>query len=373
MRSICSVRRAVLVFPCVSLFTASALAQPSQPVYQSTFSDCTTGDNSFIGGDGNRYWTVDAGCDTYQIDTYERPTVSEYRIRSGRFASNEYFEYLDIVEASTGVDATYLYVRIVLFGRDNSTSGGDDIEVGMMERYGFRFSTDPDGRNGILIVSDQPEVKNEPNTVYGPLGLSGYRDTNGDVGGADRDGPTGLGVTNTDNPDEEAGLNGFDTVIIDDGELEGGPRVAWVRLDPNDNNVVELALEYAPLGFTEQQMRSLAYFDVEAIKGGPKDPENYLWNDRYAAVEAGSPNPGPGGKSEFGTQGLENIYEVDTVRVVGGGCPADWNNSGAVDSQDFFDFLNAFFEALPSADFNADAVVNSQDFFDFLTAFFEGC
>jgi hypothetical protein len=40
-------------------------------------------------------------------------------------------------------------------------------------------------------------------------------------------------------------------------------------------------------------------------------------------------------------------------------------------SQDFFDFLAAFFEGI--ADFNRDRVTNSQDFFDFLDAFFGGC
>jgi hypothetical protein len=54
-------------------------------------------------------------------------------------------------------------------------------------------------------------------------------------------------------------------------------------------------------------------------------------------------------------------------------CPADFNGDGAANSQDFFDFLNAFFTALPGADFNSDGVVNSQDFFDFLGAFFAGC
>jgi len=54
-------------------------------------------------------------------------------------------------------------------------------------------------------------------------------------------------------------------------------------------------------------------------------------------------------------------------------CEADFNADTFVDSQDFFDFLAAFFELLPASDFNHDAVVNSQDFFDFLAAFFAGC
>jgi uncharacterized membrane protein len=58
-------------------------------------------------------------------------------------------------------------------------------------------------------------------------------------------------------------------------------------------------------------------------------------------------------------------------------CRADFNNDDTLNSQDFFDFLLCFFDALAcpplAADFNADGAVTTQDFFDFLDAFFAGC
>lgn len=57
----------------------------------------------------------------------------------------------------------------------------------------------------------------------------------------------------------------------------------------------------------------------------------------------------------------------------GGPCIADFNGDLAINSQDFFLYINAFFNLDPSANVNHDAYINTQDFFDFLNALFAGC
>jgi membrane-associated phospholipid phosphatase len=54
-------------------------------------------------------------------------------------------------------------------------------------------------------------------------------------------------------------------------------------------------------------------------------------------------------------------------------CRADFNADHTVSSDDFFNFLDAFFADNWRAESNGDGVLNSQDFFDYLTTFFAGC
>ena len=111
---------------------ASADALPT-PVYTTTYADAVTGDNAFNASDGNRYWTVDPGADSYQIGSYERPTVKNYQIIDGKYATDEYFAYLDIHQAKVGFDDQYLYIAIDLFGLDKSTTDWVGTRVGLVE------------------------------------------------------------------------------------------------------------------------------------------------------------------------------------------------------------------------------------------------
>ncbi|MBC7771879.1 MAG: hypothetical protein H7210_05250 [Pyrinomonadaceae bacterium] len=56
------------------------------------------------------------------------------------------------------------------------------------------------------------------------------------------------------------------------------------------------------------------------------------------------------------------------IEVTEHACRCDWNFSGVVNSQDFFEFITAFFNG--NADFNCSGDTSSQDFFDFIVCFF---
>ena len=86
-------------------------------------------------------------------------------------------------------------------------------------------------------------------------------------------------------------------------------------------------------------------------------------------------------KSSFVTSPSATVLKIvaiaagyhHSLAIMAASCRPDFNGSGMLDSQDFIDYLSAFFAEDPSADFNDDGGISSQDFFDFSTAFFTGC
>jgi hypothetical protein len=86
-----------------------------------------------------------------------------------------------------------------------------------------------------------------------------------------------------------------------------------------------------------------------------------------------------------GVRGTATLTGVITSLTVGGQefwldslcarpaeiCPCDWTADGAVNSDDYFAFLDDYFGG--SADFDADGVTNSNDYFAFLDCYFNPC
>jgi hypothetical protein len=70
----------------------------------------------------------------------------------------------------------------------------------------------------------------------------------------------------------------------------------------------------------------------------------------------------PGTPSDMSTGAIEIPGNPPT-------CPCEFNHDGALNSSDFFDYLNAFFALDPAADFDGNGSVTSDDFFGFVNCF----
>ncbi len=84
--------------------------------------------------------------------------------------------------------------------------------------------------------------------------------------------------------------------------------------------------------------------------------------------------------SNFGA--TYSVFDIDSDGFVGASdvaffdnfiCPADFDQSGTLSTQDIFAFLNAWFEGNITADFDASGGLSIQDIYAYLSAWFAGC
>lgn len=292
---------------------------PATAVYTASTGDCTTNGN---GAGGT--WSIGGGCDSYQNEFYERPVTQTLTAKTdGTMGAQEYHETLDIKRGYAGADATFMYVGIEMVGLNHKTQSGSVFE-GLKHRYMFLMSPIVDGQNGFMFEVDQPQIGS-----FSPIKTQGYQDTKdyygnpvGDVGGSGA--ANGLSITKDDNPAAALG-NGFDKKVIGDGIQDKSPypTILFARVNSTNRNLVEFALNYGKLGYNKTQIDRIVagegFLDFRAIKGDPKDPQNFLWNDEYKLEEAGSPYLFENKlyKPDAVEAKLGNIYLADTLRHTG--------------------------------------------------------
>ncbi len=156
------------------------------------------------------------------------------------------------------------------------------------------------------------------------------------------------------------------------------------------NNVVLFDNRIPPMGFTNANFEA-----VQAAPVGYAYPDGQHWDDTDYSIPAGAYRAEV--RVLYQTTTREYIEflrdnaldgsgtiaynlwvafdgdqrcEMDFAQTTFTDCPCDWNVDGNLNDQDFFDFVNAFFDAGTSHDYNADGNSNDQDWFDFVNCFF---
>jgi hypothetical protein len=233
-------------------------------------------------------------------------------------------------------------------------SGASGEVLHRIPRYGTALSgigdLNSDGFGDILIAWSAGNVN-------GVIDHSGFvRVVSGASGGEIR-------VVLSPRP-EPSGEFGFSLAGMDDRNGDGAAEMVvgalWERPDGQ------------PLGSGSAYLLSGATGSMLQERGS-RHPQN---NGMFGACVAAVPDCNGDGRPEF-VVGAPNEHfgngSSNGRAYLFLSCPADMNADGRITSQDFFDFLNAFFAADPRADFTRDGTINSQDFFEYLNAFFEGC
>lgn len=204
--------------------------------------------------------------DQFIFNRFERPFTAEMV---------EYRGYLDIIRSNMRVTPPWIYVDILL---------AENLPEDSQARYGLELDLDEDGRGDVIVLAGQP-VSSE----WVVEGVAVYQDTDGDVGGAQ--------PLLSDPVDES--LTGYEQVIFEEGRGED-PDLAWVRLHPEEENILQMAVKTDLTG-------SAGFLWSVWADEGLNDPAMFDYNDRFTFSMAGSPYP------DHQFHPIKEIYLVDST------------------------------------------------------------
>lgn len=193
------------------------------------------------------------GGDRFTFERFERP-----------FNANTmeiYYPELDIVDTSVSEDDTWIYGTIQVVDRSAVNTSP--------YRFAMQVDIEADGEGDFLVVALNP-----PSTEWTTDGVQVFQDTNSDVGN--------LTAMFTDANATDG--DGFETLVFDQGQ-GNDPDAAWVRVSPQDPNIVELAVKRALFNNTFIYM-------VNMWTGhGSLDPALFDFSDHFTHEQAGAADP----------------------------------------------------------------------------------
>jgi hypothetical protein len=182
--------------------------QPGNPVFtQSISSECNTGYNF-----SSASYRIQPPCDSWDINLLERAVSADF---------SQFYQYLDILSARTGLSNGWIYFGIELFGAGVPADGVDLT-------YFVEIDRDQNGRGDVLISATNLDLYGSDWTT---TGVKAFLDLTGDVGG----------ITAV-RADSLPGADGYETMVFDDGKGDD-PDLVWVRRNPGRFNQVEFAIK----------------------------------------------------------------------------------------------------------------------------------
>lgn len=194
------------------------------------------------------------GGDRFTYGRFERPFNAN--------TMDIYFSQLDIVSTKVFKDDLWVYASISLKNLGASSS--------QTAKYALELDVNLDGKGDWLIVASKPE-----STEWVVFGVYIFYDENDDVGGEF--------PSLTDNVSIPG--DGFEKTIFDQG-LGNDPDSAWVRISPNDPNIIEFAVKQSAIETPEK-------FLINTWAGNSLiDPSLFDFNDFYTHEQAGAADSG---------------------------------------------------------------------------------
>lgn len=210
------------------------------------------------------------GGDRFTFGRFERPFNAT--------TMDVYFSQLDIVDTQVSQDDTWIYGGMLLKGLNNDSSSAS--------QYAVELDTDLDGKGDWLIIAIKPT-----STEWTVNGVKVYGDTNNDVGGQL---PT---LT-----DKAQVGDGFETLVFDQGKGDDSDS-AWVRISPNDPNMVEISIKKSVVG------NPLKYLINMWAGTSLLNPALFDLNDHFTHEQAGAAD-----------KGLQNYYPIKEVFEIDNSC-----------------------------------------------------